>query len=500
MKSFLNTAGFVLALLFLAANSSAQTLNLNCESGNRATEQANCWGFGAVTYTNTPANIVAGAWSARSNSMSNSSPNAAWIKSPWLKPGSGNITFKAKLENTTGTSGNGAFKAVRLRFITYDSNKSFGEGVILADSFQYTFVAPYTSTVTVSWPIPASIANSGNPYKLMISFLGSGGNNRANFDDLVLPGIYWSDPANNCLPLQLDADNDGIADNDEDYPNDQYRAFNNWFPASGLGTLLFEDLWPNVGDYDLNDLVVDYRFNTVTDALAEVVEIKYTFIIRAVGATRKNGFAFQLDDLDVSRITRVTGAKPNAIPGVALNANGTESGQEKTNIIVVGDVKSGFSLPSAAAFVNVNLNDPVWTKDTINLVVTFKENGALPPGGAIKYTELTPSKFNPYMIIEQERGKEVHLAGREPSDKMNTSYFGQGQDDSSENDNKYFVTANNLPWALNIYSSLPNLVESTDFTQGFVHFSSWAQSGGTQFADWYLDIAGYRNNSLLINR
>lgn len=44
---------------------------------------------------------------------------------------------------------------------------------------------------------------------------------------------------------------------------------------------------------------------------------------------------------------------------MALNANGNRIGQGKTNIIVVGNVKSGFPLPSSATFVNVNLNDPV---------------------------------------------------------------------------------------------------------------------------------------------
>jgi hypothetical protein len=29
------------------------------------------------------------------------------------------------------------------------------------------------------------------------------------------------------------------------------------------GTLAYEDLWPSKGDYDFNDLVVDYDFNIV---------------------------------------------------------------------------------------------------------------------------------------------------------------------------------------------------------------------------------------------
>lgn len=29
---------------------------------------------------------------------------------------------------------------------------------------------------------------------------------------------------------------------------------------------MFEDLWPATGDYDFNDLVLDYSINRVTDA------------------------------------------------------------------------------------------------------------------------------------------------------------------------------------------------------------------------------------------
>lgn len=469
-------------LILNALSLEAQTLTLNCESGNRSVEQANCWGFGAVSYSSTVSHVITGTWSARSNSMSNPSTGASWIKTPWFKPGEGTITFKAKLENTSGTSGGSSYKAVRVRVIPYNSNAPFGEGLVLADSFQYTFVAPYTSAVDVSWTVPAAIANSGNPYKLMISFLGVGGNNRTHFDNLVIPGTYWADPSNNCLPMPnvQDADADGVSDPDDDYPADPYRAFNNWFPA--------------------NDLGVDYRFNTVTDAENEVVEIKYTFIIRAVGASRRNAFAFQIDDLDPEHIIDVSGAQAAGAPWLLLAANGTEADQEHANVIVRDDVKEGFSLVSAGNLVNVNYNDPALEKDSVWVTLVFKNNCQPGVAGALDFDDISPSDFNPYLIVGQDRGKEVHLANYEPTDRMNVEYFGEGQDASNAAQNRYFTTINNLPWALNIYNATPNLTETTDFTQGFLKFSEWAQSGGLLFTDWFLDKSGYRNTEVLINR
>lgn len=433
--------------------------------------------------------------------MSSENPGASWIKTPWFKPGNGNITFKTKLENASGTSG-GSYKAVRLRFIAFDANQPFGEGAFLADTFQYVYTSPFTSAVTVSFALPSAIANSEAPYKLMISFLGTGGNNRAHIDDLVIPGTYWTDPANNCFPLSVeqDADNDGVADADDDYPNDPHRAFNNPYPSSGNSTLLFEDLWPNTGDYDMNDLVLDYNFNTITDTDNEVVEIEYNFNIRAVGASTGNGFMFQLDGIAAQKVTGITHSAPPAAAWLSLNTNGTEAGQEDVNIPVIANAKQPFPLASAGQFVNVMPDEPAFPHHTVTVTVRFKENGVPGPLGAVGFNELNPSRFNPYLVVAQDRGKEVHLANRKPSNKMNTGYFGQGQDNSQPDANRYFVNTANLPWALNVYNALPNLIEKQDFTQGYLKFSAWAQSGGNQFPDWYLDLPGYRNATVLIFR
>jgi hypothetical protein len=66
----------------------------------------------------------------------------------------------------------------------------------------------------------------------------------------------------NVLPMKpaVDADNDGVNDVDDEYPTDPNKAFNNYYPSkTGSASVAFEDQWPSKGDYDLNDLVVDYN-------------------------------------------------------------------------------------------------------------------------------------------------------------------------------------------------------------------------------------------------
>ncbi|MEI7983781.1 MAG: LruC domain-containing protein, partial [Bacteroidota bacterium] len=134
-------------------------------------------------------------------------------------------------------------------------------------------------------------------------------------------------------PAPVDSDGDGVPDIDDDYPSDPFRAFDNYYPASGFGTLAFEDLWPGKGDYDFNDLVCDYRFKTVTNASNKVVEIFSTFVIKAFGATLHNGFGFQLNDAINPAHLAVTGYSLTS-GYITLSGNGTEAGQTRPTVIV----------------------------------------------------------------------------------------------------------------------------------------------------------------------
>ena len=194
------TSSAAISLTITAVVVPAQQLTLDGESGNRAIEQANCWGFGAIGYTNTANLIISGSWSMRGNSMTNTALGSCWIKSPWMKVGEGNITISTRMENTTGTT-----KQLVACYIPYDASAGqYREGTLTPF---YTFDYPksgnnFLTTVNdLTIPLPQEITNSTAFYKIQLSFVGTGGNNRAISDNLVIPGTYWSDPSNNCMPL-----------------------------------------------------------------------------------------------------------------------------------------------------------------------------------------------------------------------------------------------------------------------------------------------------------
>ena len=286
---------------------------------------------------------------------------------------------------------------------------------------------------------------------------------------------------------QEDSDGDGIVDVFDDYPNDANKAFKNYYPNENtFGTLAFEDLWPSKGDYDFNDLVVDYQFNQITNGNNEVVEVDARFLVKAIGAGFQNGFGFQMDlpSADVASVTGI--ALQEGI--ITLNANNTEAGQQQATIIVFDNAYKILLHPGGnQKFVNTELSGVHVTPDTL------KVNIRLATPQSIVNTGLAP--YNPFLIVNKERGKEVHLPGYAPTALADNQYFKTGIDNTDLTSGIYYKSKGNLPWAINFPESFDYPVEQADILSTHLRFGEWVQSDGFSRQDWYQDLFGYRDNS-----
>lgn len=278
-----------------------------------------------------------------------------------------------------------------------------------------------------------------------------------------------------------DSDGDGISDHVDDYPNDNSRAYDNHYPAlNTFGSLAFEDLWPIRGDYDFNDLVVDYYFTEVLNASNEVVELKADFVLKATGASYENGFGFELG-IAPDQVSSITGSQ---IFGsvVSLAENGTELNQAKAVCMVFDNVYNIVSRPQGF-YVNTQLEAPYVTPDTVNIVIAFTE-----PQLSVSLGE---PPYNPFIFVNQDRSREVHLAEHPPTSiAAGSEYFGSG-DDNSEGSG-YYKTINNLPWALDIVETLTYPLEKVTIDEAHNYFIGWAETSGSNYADWFKDKPGYR--------
>lgn len=274
----------------------------------------------------------------------------------------------------------------------------------------------------------------------------------------------------NQVPDQ-DSDGDGIIDFYDEYPNDGDRAYDTYTPSIyGWGTYAFEDLWPNEGDYDFNDLVLNYRYTHVYNSDDEIVETIMNFNIKNVGGSYRNGFGIELD-MDEALIQSVSGT--NLTQGiVTLNGKGLEAGQAKPVVILFDD-----------AWANTKVNEELELLISYNSPIAMEEFGSK----------------NPFIFINGDRGREVHLSDFEPTSLANSDFFGTGDDDSDPGSGRYYKNITNLPWGIDIIHDFVYLQEKVAIIYGYNRFDDWAESGGAVYTDWYKDQDGYRNDQYLVN-
>lgn len=296
-----------------------------------------------------------------------------------------------------------------------------------------------------------------------------------------ITSTYNSDP---------DSDNDGLLDKEEDYPNDPLRAFNDYYPASGeFGTLAFEDLWPARGDYDFNDLIIDYQYNQIRNADNLIVEILGTFKLRAIGGSFHNGFGFELP-FAKNLVSGVDGQElQEGI--VKLESNGIETESEKATVIVFEDAWNYIRV-QGVSFVNTHSDSEQANPYTFNIHIDFTK--------ALTNEEAGSPPYNPFIFVNGDRSKEIHLFGHEPTDLMDESFFGTGDDFSDSNQEKFYRSAANLPWALDVPSSFDYPEEKNPINEAYLKFIEWAETSGTSSNDWYQEKDGYRNNEKIFKR
>lgn len=282
----------------------------------------------------------------------------------------------------------------------------------------------------------------------------------------------------------LDTDGDGTSNVFDEYPTDPSRAFNNYYPSVGeFGSFIFEDLWPSRGDYDFNDLVVDYHFKHVTNSQNEVVSIHIKTSTKAIGASYHNAFGIQLNTFP-SNVTSVTGQEITK-DYLDIADNGTENQQDKAVIIIFDDAFNVLSYPGLGVGVNTLPQNPYVSPDTITVDIAFNN--------PVEYNIMGAPPYNPFIIVDRERGKEVHMPGSEPTSLVNESYFGTGDDDTDVNLGNYYMSDTHLPWALNLPSSFVYPIEKRSIKEAHLHFNTWATSQGTVYKDWYQNSPSYRN-------
>ena len=264
-----------------------------------------------------------------------------------------------------------------------------------------------------------------------------------------------------------DTDGDGITDSNDEFPEDAEKAFEQFTPSKyGWGTVAFEDLWPFKGDYDFNDTAINYRFVAIINALNEVVELEINYEVTSDGAGLTNAFGIEFESIAPNQVESVTGTVLNE-NYINVAANGVEEGQNRAVVILFDNNETMLNVPT-------------------QVVVRFTT--------PLSIAQVGIAPFNPFLIVNKDRGREIHLPNRL---RTSLGVNDQNVDGVNQDLDGNYQTDTRLPWAINIVHEFKVPKERVPVNQAYNFFNQWATSGGTVFNDWYKDNAGYRNSSQL---
>ncbi|WP_136464837.1 LruC domain-containing protein [Flagellimonas onchidii] len=267
------------------------------------------------------------------------------------------------------------------------------------------------------------------------------------------------------VTVDPDTDGDGITDSNDAFPEEADKAFEQFTPSKyGWGTVAFEDLWPFLGDYDFNDTAVNYRFVAILNSDNMVVQLDIHFEVTSDGAGLINAFGIEFESIPPSLVQSVTGTVLTE-GYINVAANGLEQGQDRAVVILFDNNETMLHVPTT---VSIDFTEPITT------------------------AQLGIAPFNAFLIVNKDRGREIHLPNRFRTSLgvNNTSVEGVNHDEDGN-----YQTDSRLPWAINIIHNFKPPKESIPINQAYNFFNQWATSGGTVYEDWYKDSTGYRNES-----
>lgn len=292
---------------------------------------------------------------------------------------------------------------------------------------------------TGNYTVPPGQTNTSFVFKAISS---TGGSSYGNFIDN--------------FEVICDQDADGITDTDDDYPNDPTRAYKSFFPTAGKQIVAFEDLWPSLGDFDFNDMILATQGEISKNASGNLVDASFTIGIDAIGAGLHNGIAMMLYD----NSSMAFGS--NIIASISGDAS-LDPGN------VNGLILSDNIFTTISEYYQNNGVGPDKVPDSISFTLTFNTDVA---------ADFTP-EF--YLFRSGDRSHEVHLSGFPNTATINPALL------STKDDNGNYKTITGLPWGMEIITSgtWEHPLEKIDIVDAYTQFQLWATSGGLLNLTWY---------------
>ena len=281
-----------------------------------------------------------------------------------------------------------------------------------------------------------------------------------------------------------DTDGDGVPDDTDQFPNDPTLAYVSYFPSEGTYcTYAFEDLWSNIGDYDLNDLVIYCNIGYYKNANNMVVYEKVKWKLMAAGTSMLLSCGVQLDGVSTSEVSSVTTTNSALAAGPIghSQSNGCESGQTYAVFPLLNSPSEVFGVNT---FVNTVSDGTSVTPVEKETKVTFTT--------PLDQTRLGMDAFNLFIAVSKNfdatyRGREVHLMTFDATDLIDPNllkYDPTNPQDWKSDDNPYRLR-NGLVWAIMIPTEFHWARERIDVASIYTNYINWYSTAASDAQYWY---------------
>lgn len=282
---------------------------------------------------------------------------------------------------------------------------------------------------------------------------------------------------------------------------------NDFYPSKqGYTTLVYEDNWPQVGDYDLNDLVVYYRSEEI-HSNDEVQSVRITGDIAAIGADYKSGFAIRLKGIDPENVNentimlRINDIQvDSARELVSVGGHLLEQGRTEAIFDITDNIKNWTNGEQEAPcyFYRTVRDCPMPLSVHFELSFEFNEPVAdadMPEPPYDPFLFATPNASRGDLFLEPPgRGLEIHLQGQGVTEAFDDSLWGMADDASDPGNAQWFVTNKGMPWAFELQTYWKYPVEFVDVIWAYPGFVNFVESGGTENLDWYSPLKAWEPN------
>ena len=292
--------------------------------------------------------------------------------------------------------------------------------------------------------------------------------------------------------------------------------------SQNKGLLIFEDNWPSMGDYDLNDLVITYDLKKTYDRVTTIdnntpepsVTTTYsnprftdTFVMKHYGANYDNSFAYEINLGDNTVDESKGGITITRDDRAEFDYEIHKKSENNYIIYLQHYVKTnGFGIQH-----NVQALD-FWNTPQANKEITYTVTVPLMLKSATEapiFPNLS-TYFNPFLLkyskdntSGNDYSMEIHCIGNPPSHPNALSTYDnlatKGENNTGKSDlwphtgeHEWYAAKDNFPFAIHFNADADASIlnfrypdEQEKIGDKYPDFKDWANSGGKEHTNWW---------------